>query len=160
MHPPKLKLPPHDGFVAFMSLVRWQKHNISAFCYFVPGGSPTCFGLGRGPITPPGPAMVRMGRRDLNSNKTKQTNKNISLDGKDNTTKATLSSLLPDCSRDRWFRIKMNLDSPISRTGFCRSYANHLLFKDRHIYFSYILHPSDITFSFILPRNWKWVWLH
>ena len=36
------------------------------------GGSPTCFGLGRGPITPPGPAMVRTDRKDLNSNKTKQ----------------------------------------------------------------------------------------
>ena len=35
---------------------------------------PTYFGLGRGPITPPGPAMVRTDRKDLNSNKTnKQT---------------------------------------------------------------------------------------
>ena len=30
------------------------------------------FGLGRGPITPPGPAMVRTDLEDLNSNKTKQ----------------------------------------------------------------------------------------
>ena len=30
-----------------------------------------CFDLGRGPITPPGPAMVRTDRNDLNSNKTK-----------------------------------------------------------------------------------------
>ena len=54
----------------------------------------------------------------------------------------------------------MDLDSPISRTGFCYSYANHLLFKDWNLIFSYILHPSDITFSFILPRNSKWIWLH
>ena len=39
------------------------------FGYFFTGGSPTCFGLGRGPITPPGPAVVRMDRKDLNSNK-------------------------------------------------------------------------------------------
>ena len=45
--------------------------------YFVPGGSPTCFGLGRGPIAPPGSAMVRTDRKDLNSNKTKQTNVTI-----------------------------------------------------------------------------------
>ena len=31
-----------------------------------------CFGLGRGPITSPGPAIVLMDRKDLNSNKTKQ----------------------------------------------------------------------------------------
>ena len=42
------------------------------FGYFVPGGSPTFFGLGRGPITPPDPAMVRTDRKDLDSNKTKQ----------------------------------------------------------------------------------------
>ena len=41
------------------------------FGYFVLGGSPTLFGLGRGPITPPDPAMVRAVRKDLNSNKTK-----------------------------------------------------------------------------------------
>ena len=41
--------------------------------YFVTGGSPTLFDLGRGPITPPDPAMVRADRKDLNSNKTKQT---------------------------------------------------------------------------------------
>ena len=29
-----------------------------------------CFGLGRGPITPPGPAMALMDRKGLNSNKT------------------------------------------------------------------------------------------
>ena len=28
-----------------------------------------CFGLGGGPITPLGPAIVRMDRKDLNSNK-------------------------------------------------------------------------------------------
>ena len=49
-----------------------DKLNFGLFGYFVPGGSPTCFDLGRGPITLPGPAMVRMGRRDLNSDKTKQ----------------------------------------------------------------------------------------
>ena len=31
---------------------------------------PPYFGLGRGPITPPNPAMVRMDRKDLNLNKT------------------------------------------------------------------------------------------
>ena len=36
---------------------------------FFPGGPTTCFGLERGPTTPPGLEMVRM---DLNSNKTKQ----------------------------------------------------------------------------------------
>ena len=35
-------------------------------------GCPPYFGLGRGPITPPGPAMLRANRKDLNSNKTKQ----------------------------------------------------------------------------------------
>ena len=44
------------------------------FGYFVFGGSPTLFGLGRGPTTPPDPAMVRMDRKDLNSNKTKKKN--------------------------------------------------------------------------------------
>ena len=39
------------------------------FGYFVPGGSPTLFGLGRGPITPPDPAMVQTDRKDLNSKK-------------------------------------------------------------------------------------------
>ena len=34
-------------------------------------GSPTLFGLGRGPVTPPDPAMIRMDRKDLNSNRTK-----------------------------------------------------------------------------------------
>ena len=29
-----------------------------------------CFGLGRGPTTPPGPAMVLMDRKDVNLNKT------------------------------------------------------------------------------------------
>ena len=42
---------------------------LGLFGYFFAGGTPTYFGLGRGPITPPGPAMVR---KDLNSNKTKQ----------------------------------------------------------------------------------------
>ena len=49
----------------------WRNNNLSLFGYFVVGGSPTLFGLGRGPITPPDPAMVRTGRKDLNSNKTK-----------------------------------------------------------------------------------------
>ena len=40
------------------------------FWLLFPGGSPTCFGHGRGPITPPGTAMVRTYGRDLNSNKT------------------------------------------------------------------------------------------
>ena len=31
------------------------------------GGSPTYFGFARGPITPPGPAMARPGRKELNS---------------------------------------------------------------------------------------------
>ena len=38
---------------------------------------PPLFGLGRGPITPPGPAMVLMDQKDLNS-KNKQTNKGSS----------------------------------------------------------------------------------
>ena len=49
-----------------------QGYFISLFGYFVLGGSPTSFGLGRGPITPPNPAMVRTDRKDLNSNKTKK----------------------------------------------------------------------------------------
>ena len=35
---------------------------LGLFGYFAPGGSPTYFGLGRGAITPPGPAMVRTGK--------------------------------------------------------------------------------------------------
>ena len=31
-----------------------------------------CFGLGRGPITPPGPAMIITDRKDLNSTKKKK----------------------------------------------------------------------------------------
>ena len=46
--------------------------NLGLFDYFVPGG--TYFDLGRSPITPPGPAMVRTGRRDLNLKQKKQTN--------------------------------------------------------------------------------------
>ena len=37
---------------------------------------PPSFGLGRGPFTPPGSAMVRMDRKDLNSNKTNKTKTN------------------------------------------------------------------------------------
>ena len=36
-----------------------------------------CFGLGRGSITPPGPAMVLMNRRGLNPKRKKKTTKNI-----------------------------------------------------------------------------------
>ena len=44
--------------------------DLGLFGYFVLGGSPTLFGLERGPITPPDPAMFRKDRKDLNSNKT------------------------------------------------------------------------------------------
>ena len=37
-----------------------------------PGSPPIYFGLGKGPITPPDPAMVRTDRKDLHSNKTKK----------------------------------------------------------------------------------------
>ena len=94
----------------------------------------------------------REGRRDLNSNKTKQ-KKNISLNGQDNTTKATLSALLSDCSRDLLIQNQDEFRQPHLQNSFCRSYANHLLFRDLSLNFSYILHPSYITFSFILPRN-------
>ena len=36
------------------------------FWLLSPGDSPTYFGLGSGPITPPGPEMVLMDRKDLN----------------------------------------------------------------------------------------------
>ena len=50
---------------------------LGLFGYFVIGdGSPILFGLGRGPITPPGPAMVWLDRKDLNSSKTKNQNQN------------------------------------------------------------------------------------
>ena len=40
------------------------------FGYFFTGVLSTYFGLGRGPVIPPDPAMVRTDRKDLNSNKT------------------------------------------------------------------------------------------
>ena len=40
-----------------------------AFWLFFSVVRPPLFGLGRGLITPPGPAMVRMNRKDLNLNK-------------------------------------------------------------------------------------------
>ena len=47
---------------------RYQQY--SAFlASLLPVVRPPSFGLGRGPITPPGPTMVRMDRKDLNSNK-------------------------------------------------------------------------------------------
>ena len=49
--------------------VECERHYIRPFWLVFTGGSPTLFGLGRGPITPLGPAMVRMDRKDLNSNK-------------------------------------------------------------------------------------------
>ena len=51
--------------------VECERHYIRPFWLVFTGGSPTLFGLGRGPITPLGPAMVRMDRKDLNSNKQK-----------------------------------------------------------------------------------------
>ena len=51
-----------------------HKNILGFFGYFVLGAPPTGFGIWRGPVTPPGPAVVRMDRKDLNSNKTK-TNK-------------------------------------------------------------------------------------
>ena len=48
---------------------------LGLFGYSFTGGSPTYFGLGSGPITSPGPAMVRTNLKDLNSNKTNK-NKN------------------------------------------------------------------------------------
>ena len=43
--------------------------NLGLFGYFFSGDSSTLFSLGRGPITPPGPAMVRTDLKDLNLNK-------------------------------------------------------------------------------------------
>ena len=58
----------------------------SAFLvYFSRAVRTPIFGLGRGPITPAGPAMVRTDRKDPNSSKTKQTKFN-----------ATCSFLFPD----------------------------------------------------------------
>ena len=55
----------------------FQKY--SAFlAAFTPVVRPPYFGLERGPLTSPGPAMVRTDRKDLNSNKTK-TNKKQKL---------------------------------------------------------------------------------
>ena len=51
--------------------------SIRPFGYFFSGVSPPLFGLERGPITPPGPAMVLTDRKDLNSNKTKQNYLNL-----------------------------------------------------------------------------------
>ena len=42
---------------------------LGLFGYFVTGGSPTYFCLGRGPITPPDRVMIPTDRKDLNSNK-------------------------------------------------------------------------------------------
>ena len=63
-----------NRIIALYEILAYSKMigNLGLFDFFVPGGSPTCFGLGRVPITPPGPAMIRMGRSDQNSNKTKQ----------------------------------------------------------------------------------------
>ena len=44
--------------------LRYLRYILGLFGYFFPGGSPTCFGLGKGPITPTGPPMVRTDRKD------------------------------------------------------------------------------------------------
>ena len=51
----------------------WGMGYLGLFGYLFPGGLPTCFGSGRGPITPHGPAMVRTDRKDLNSKKENKT---------------------------------------------------------------------------------------
>ena len=55
----KSNLPPTAYYIQPFSLVfhRWFAH--------------LCFGLGRGQIIPPSPALFRTDRKDLNSNKTK-----------------------------------------------------------------------------------------
>ena len=70
-------------YVFLVTIVQSISHHLSLkaflcisafFTNTFPGGSPTYFGLGMGPITHPGPAMVRTDRKDLNSNKTKKQN--------------------------------------------------------------------------------------
>ena len=52
----------------------YSDNEYSAFLasFFSPVVRPPYFGLGKGPITPPGPAIVRMDRKYLNSKKTKK----------------------------------------------------------------------------------------
>ena len=66
-----LKMPCEISDILSMVKVRSRMANIYSPCLaaFSTGGSPTCFGLVRGPITPPDPAMVRTDWKDLNSNK-------------------------------------------------------------------------------------------
>ena len=54
-------------------------NHLGLFGYYVLGGSPSLFGLGRGPITPLGPTMVRTDRKDLNSNKPNKKQRRTSL---------------------------------------------------------------------------------
>ena len=49
----------------------WFGRDLGLLATFYPVVHPLYFGLGRGPITSPGPAMVPMDRKDLNSNKIK-----------------------------------------------------------------------------------------
>ena len=53
------------------TIIKIMDAMLSLFGCFFAGGSPTYSGLGKGPINPPGPEMVRTDRKDLNSNKTK-----------------------------------------------------------------------------------------
>ena len=55
------------------------KYILGLFGFFFTGGSPTNFGLGRGPITPPDPAIVRTDRKDLDSNKRGKMNRSVCL---------------------------------------------------------------------------------
>ena len=58
----------------------FKKRLYSAFlASFSPVVRPPWFGLGRGPTTPPDPAMVRTDQKDLNSNKTKTKIKKVQL---------------------------------------------------------------------------------
>ena len=57
--------------VQLLQLLQYLTLYSAFLASFLPVVRPPSFGLGRGPITPPGPAMVRTDRKDLNSNKTK-----------------------------------------------------------------------------------------
>ena len=56
--------------------------HISAYVgYFHQWFAHPCFGLGRGPITHPGPAMILMDRRNLNSKNTNTHERTLEADG-------------------------------------------------------------------------------
>ena len=64
---PRAKLCRSENASVYENLDNFAFHQyLSAFGCFVSVVRPLLFGFGRGPITPAGPAMVRMDRKDLN----------------------------------------------------------------------------------------------